>query len=521
MGEAEIFGRLPDTGRCVEGIEQDGRFITTDQVFQRFTAIFDRTRAAAVTKTRCFIAWPDRLCLNGIAITQYRGSFDSIFQLSNVTRPAVIIQLGHGVPTDGLPFLAKFAIELPEKVSGQKRDIHQPLPEWRDLHGQYINAIKQILPKPVFQHHIAKILIGGGDYPCIDGDFLEAADAPDQAILQYPKDFGLGTGRHIADLIEEDGSVACRLEQAGFAFFSRPGEGAVYIAEQLAFDKLLGQRRTVDGDERARPAAFKMQGPGKQLLAGAALTGNLYDCPGVGNLPGKGDDIVQRRALAEKIIEGYRQRGRDGIDHLFHLFQVVDEQHGPDEVAVGVVNRLGRTIELDSAGTGDDRFSSADGDPFVDAVEQDRVLGTDFADMLADDVLVGQAQGAAGDVVDGIDDPGGINGNNPLAHAVEKGAKPSLPPLLRQKPQLRLAVNPRQSGKKTKQGRLVKTMFLLLYFDGNLGKTVLLLDLHGNNIQALFAHQPGDIKDNADPVLKEQLKLQISAHTFPSWLKSR
>ena len=50
------------------------------------------------------------------------------------------------------------------------------------------------------------------------------------------------------------------------------GEGAAFVAEQLALQQRFGDGGAVDGQERrGGPAAVVVQGAGDQLLAGAAL----------------------------------------------------------------------------------------------------------------------------------------------------------------------------------------------------------------------------------------------------------
>ena len=60
-------------------------------------------------------------------------------------------------------------------------------------------------------------------------------------------------GRHLADLVEEDGAAVGGLEQAAL-LLPRVGERAPLVAEQLALEQLLGQRRAGDVDERPRAA---------------------------------------------------------------------------------------------------------------------------------------------------------------------------------------------------------------------------------------------------------------------------
>src|SRR5690606_17305565 len=81
----------------------------------------------------------------------------------------------------------------------------------------------------------------------------------------------LRADRQLADLVEEDDAAVGDLEQAALGGLG-VGEGAALVAEQLALDELLGERRAVDRDERARAArAARVDGARDDVLAGAAL----------------------------------------------------------------------------------------------------------------------------------------------------------------------------------------------------------------------------------------------------------
>ena len=77
--------------------------------------------------------------------------------------------------------------------------------------------------------------------------------------------------RQLADLVEEERAALRRLEGA-LPGRDGAGERAPLVAEELALDQALGQRRAVDGDERRRRVrAEPVQVARDQLLAGAAL----------------------------------------------------------------------------------------------------------------------------------------------------------------------------------------------------------------------------------------------------------
>ena len=80
------------------------------------------------------------------------------------------------------------------------------------------------------------------------------ADRLDDLLLQHAQHLGLRLQAHVADLVEEDRAAVGRLEHAA-PLGHRAGERAALVAEQLALDQLLGNRRAVDLDERAVPPA--------------------------------------------------------------------------------------------------------------------------------------------------------------------------------------------------------------------------------------------------------------------------
>ena len=60
-------------------------------------------------------------------------------------------------------------------------------------------------------------------------------------------------GRHLADLVEEHRAAVGGFEQA-LLLHARIGERAALVAEELALEQLLGQRRAGDVHERPRRA---------------------------------------------------------------------------------------------------------------------------------------------------------------------------------------------------------------------------------------------------------------------------
>ena len=104
-----------------------------------------------------------------------------------------------------------------------------------------------------------QVLVRRRDHPHVDLDARRAADRLDRLLLQHAQHLGLRLQAHVADLVEEDRAAVGDLELAA-AIGDRAGERAAHVAEQLALDQLLRNRRAVDLDERRRRAGGSARG---------------------------------------------------------------------------------------------------------------------------------------------------------------------------------------------------------------------------------------------------------------------
>jgi hypothetical protein len=95
--------------------------------------------------------------------------------------------------------------------------------------------------------------VRGADDAHIDRDLLTPADALDGALLQEAQQLGLQRKRQVADFVEHQGAAAGGLDLAE-RLLGGTGEGAFLVAEQLAFEQVLGNGGAIDGHELARLA---------------------------------------------------------------------------------------------------------------------------------------------------------------------------------------------------------------------------------------------------------------------------
>ena len=115
---------------------------------------------------------------------------------------------------------------------------------------RHAQPVKQILAKLALAHGRLQVAMGGGDDANVQGDGLFAADSLEAALLQDPQELDLG-GRACRSPISSRKIVPrCACSKRPMPAASAPGERSAFMAEQFAFQKVLGNRRAIDRHER-------------------------------------------------------------------------------------------------------------------------------------------------------------------------------------------------------------------------------------------------------------------------------
>src|SRR5262249_37738821 len=141
----------------------------------------------------------------------------------------------------------------------------------------------------------------GGNDARVDLERFAAADALDLALLQHAQQLRLCGERHVADLVEEQRATARALELAA-PLFRCAGEGAGFVAEELAFDELARQRRAIELLERTFGARRQLMNRARdELLARSALAGDEHGRSRLCGARDLFDELLHRRALAHEL----------------------------------------------------------------------------------------------------------------------------------------------------------------------------------------------------------------------------
>src|SRR5579859_30486 len=180
------------------------------------------------------------------AVLHGHGALNGILQLAHIAGPFKMFEGLERLRTDAENALLRRIGVLLEEVIGEKLDIFAAIAQRRHLDGNDAHAIVKIFTEGTVRDHLLQVLVGGSDHAYVDGRFLGASDGADGALLQYAQQLYLHGDAHLADLVEEDGAAAGHLEQPALVL-AGPGERALHVAEELAFQKRFRKSTAVDG----------------------------------------------------------------------------------------------------------------------------------------------------------------------------------------------------------------------------------------------------------------------------------
>ena len=202
----------------------------------------------------------------------------------------------------------ELAVHAAEEVVYQQRDIVDPLAERRDADREHVEPVEEVLAEAAGRGQRFQVLVGGGDEADVGVDRRVAADALELLLLQQPQQLRLRGGRHVADFVHEDGSAVGLLELADAAAVGA-GERAALVAEKLAFQQRLGNRRAVDGQKRGpAAAAVLVDCPRHHFLAGAAFAENQHGHVLRGDPPDGLVELLHGRRVADQLIAFHLRR---------------------------------------------------------------------------------------------------------------------------------------------------------------------------------------------------------------------
>ena len=200
----------------------------------------------------------------------------------------------------------------------QQGNVGAALAQRKYVDGNDVEPEVEVVAERSLANFVLEILVGGRDHTHVDIHARGPAHGLDLLLLEGAQDLGLGLERHVADFVEEQGAPVRNLELA-LARRGRSGERTLGVAEEFAFDQLLGNRGAVHFDEGTAAAqALLMDAPGHQFLARAVFAGDEDAAVAGRGLGDHAQKLLHRLALPDDLVL-VLDLGLEGADFLFQL----------------------------------------------------------------------------------------------------------------------------------------------------------------------------------------------------------
>ena len=172
---------------------------------------------------------------------------------------------------------------------GERRDVAGTFSQRRQAKADDVQAEEQVFPEPPGRDFGGQVSVAGCKDANVDPHRRRTAESVDLTLLHRTQQLGLQPDVHLANLVEQERAAVRSFELAQTASHG-PAESALLVAEQLAFQQVLGDRGAVQGDKwPRRPARAPVNVPGEDFLARAALAGDEDACFGPGHALGTAD----------------------------------------------------------------------------------------------------------------------------------------------------------------------------------------------------------------------------------------
>ena len=162
-------------------------------------------------------------------------------------------------------------VEPRQEALSEDEDLLLALAQRRNANLHDVEAVVEVFTELTAGERLLEIAIGRRHDPGVHVDHPVASDAGEAEVLQDVQELGLkGTGK-LGDLVEVDRPLVGVLELARLSAV-RPGERALFVAEELRLEEPGGNRGAVDLDEGATAASRGgVDGSRDEVLADAAF----------------------------------------------------------------------------------------------------------------------------------------------------------------------------------------------------------------------------------------------------------
>ena len=147
-----------------------------------------------------------------------------------------------------------FLVQIADLSGSDSGNVLPAVAQRRKGNVEYVQPVVEILAKMVASNGLVGWTICRRQYPHCARNIDRTAQTAHFRFLYHAKQLGLRPDRHLADFIEQQGSVLCLLETPNPALH-RARERTFLMTEEFALHKGLGQRGAIDRYKRASASA--------------------------------------------------------------------------------------------------------------------------------------------------------------------------------------------------------------------------------------------------------------------------
>ena len=155
------------------------------------------------------------------ALAPHSGTLDDMFQFPDVAGPWVGIKKSQHILFQAGNGVAILLIDFFEKKAAKGWNILQPLSQGWNVQLHYIDTVIQIFPETPFLNHFFQVLICTADDSHVDLHRFDTPHPFNLLLLQNAEQLGLEVQGHLADLVQQEGTVIGQLKFADFATLGR------------------------------------------------------------------------------------------------------------------------------------------------------------------------------------------------------------------------------------------------------------------------------------------------------------
>ena len=232
------------------------------------------------------------------------SSLDTVLKFPDIARPVVSEKSAQRCLGDARDGGAEALVLDFNEVFDQQGDVFGAFTKGREVDGDDMEPIEEILTEGPFTNPGLEIVVGGGDDSDIDGMSGGGAEGADLTILENAEQFYLQFQGKIGDFVEEESPAVGDGKEAG-SVGSGVGEGPTDMAKELALQKRGRDGSAVDGHEgTGTPGGKFVEGSGGELFSGPTFAGEEDRGFEGGDFFEHREDGFHRGTLADDSLKG-------------------------------------------------------------------------------------------------------------------------------------------------------------------------------------------------------------------------